>query len=121
MANGGGAQPCDLVTVPAREGLEAVDLMVRLLNGTGPVLHDRNGDTLGFLVPPGTAERWDVPGSACTPTYGQPQGMGRPPVTGTGWLVPPDGCVPQATPPERLRTALRHAARLLAAADRCQP
>jgi hypothetical protein len=75
----GTAGPCDLVTVPARQGLEAVDLLMRGTNplvtgtpspGVGPVLHDGESDTLGFLVPPGTAARWDLPGSACTETSG---------------------------------------------------
>ena len=64
------AQPCDLVTVPARQGLEAVDIL-RLRDGIGPVLHDGACHTLGFLVPPGTADGWDVPGSACTQTHGR--------------------------------------------------
>jgi hypothetical protein len=61
------SQDCDLVTVPARQGLEAVDIL-RLRDGVGPVLHDGACGTLGFLVPPGTAEGWDLPGSACTRT-----------------------------------------------------
>ncbi|WP_413809307.1 hypothetical protein [Streptomyces sp. OE57] len=64
-------QDCDLVTVPARQGLEAVDIMRRACDGLGPVLHDNAGDTLGFLVPPGTADGWDLPGSACTQTSGR--------------------------------------------------
>ncbi|MDG4865719.1 hypothetical protein P8605_46980, partial [Streptomyces sp. T-3] len=65
-------EDCDLVTVPARQGLEAVDILRRGADpGVGPVLHDNGGDTLGFLVPPGTADRWDLPGSACTQTFGR--------------------------------------------------
>ncbi|MCQ8191140.1 hypothetical protein [Streptomyces rugosispiralis] len=64
-------QDCDLVTVPARQGLEAVDIMRRACDGLGPVLHDNACDTLGFLVPPGTADGWDLPGSACTQTSGR--------------------------------------------------
>ncbi|WP_247697669.1 hypothetical protein [Streptomyces sp. RK75] len=123
--------PCDLVTVPARHGLEAVDIL-RLRDGVGPVLHDRAGDTLGFLVPPGTADGWDLPGSACTQTYGtctQPRGQGsgaggasgEPPVAGTGWLVPPEGAYAHATEPAELRAALGEAARTIAAAGRVQP
>ncbi|MFD5319048.1 hypothetical protein [Streptomyces sp. NPDC127098] len=119
MADTGEAAPCDLVTVPAREGLEAVDLL-RLRHGIGPVLHDRTGDTLGFIVPPGTAERWDLPGSACTQTYAGAR-RGSPPVTGTRWLVPPDHAVRQATEPDRLRAALSEAVTMLAVVDRCRP
>ncbi|CAM5446298.1 hypothetical protein SGRIM128S_06786 [Streptomyces griseomycini] len=74
---GGGAPPlappgCDVVTVPARQGLEAVDILRRGAgDAVGPVLHDGGGDTLGFLVPPGTAAAWDVPGSTCTETDGR--------------------------------------------------
>ncbi|NJQ06427.1 hypothetical protein [Streptomyces lonarensis] len=110
--------PCDLVTVPAREGLEAVDIL-RLRSGVGPVIHDRDGDTLGFLVPPGTARDWNLPGSACTETYGTPPGSCQPPVTGTGWLVPPRDTPAPATAPDRLRAALCEATRTLAALDRC--
>ncbi|MDT0342657.1 hypothetical protein [Streptomyces litchfieldiae] len=118
MADTGETAPCDLVTVPAREGLEAVDIL-RLRHGVGPVLHDSQGDTLGFIVPPGTAERWDLPGSACTQTYpGTPRGE-QPPVTGSGWLVPPEGAVIDATEPERLRAALNEAVSMLRVVDRC--
>lgn len=115
------AGPCDLVTVPARQGLEAVDIL-RLRDGVGPVLHDGACDTLGFLVPPGTAAGWDVPGSACTQTYGRvPRGgLAEPPVSGTGWLVPPDVAFTSSTDPAVLRAALGEAARTIEAVDRCR-
>ncbi|MFJ9410953.1 hypothetical protein [Streptomyces sp. NPDC101393] len=123
------AQPCDLVTVPARQGLEAVDIL-RLRDGVGPVLHDGACHTLGFLVPPGTAAGWDLPGSACTQTYGRGGVLAavcggdgaamEPPVTGSGWLVPPDGAFAAATDPVVLRAALGEAARTIEAVDRCQ-
>ncbi|GAU68054.1 hypothetical protein SSP35_06_01380 [Streptomyces sp. NBRC 110611] len=127
-ATAGPDRPCDLVTVPARQGLEAVDIL-RLRDGVGPVLHDGACDTLGFLVPPGTADGWDVPGSACTQTYGRGISLGalcedgaavEPPVTGTGWLVPPEGAGASATDPIVLRAALGEAARTIEAVDRCQ-
>lgn len=121
------ARPCDLVTVPARQGLEAVDIL-RLRDGVGPVLHDGACDTLGFLVPPGTADGWDVPGSACTRTHGRgiafdlpdEGAVPEPPVQGTGWLVPPEGAYADATDPVVLRAALGEAARTIEAVDRCQ-
>ena len=109
---------CDLVTVPARQGLEAVDILRRgSAEAVGPVLHDDGCDTLGFVVPAGTAAAWDVPGSTCTGTDGRgvraaPAG----PVEGSGWLLPPDATDP-ATDPADLRRALGEAARLLEAAD----
>lgn len=107
----------DLVTVPSRQGLEAVDIL-RLRTGVGPVLHDHAGDTLGFLVPAGTADGWDVPGSACTRSTGRDRRpLVEPPVTGTGWLLPPGHGVP-VTDPALLRTALGEAARTIEAADR---
>ncbi|WP_031076186.1 hypothetical protein [Streptomyces sp. NRRL S-118] len=121
--------PCDLVTVPTRQGLEAVDILRR--GGApvvGPVLHDGDCDTLGFLVPPGTAAAWDVPGSACTQTAGRglriagaeaPQGGAEPPVAGSGWLLPPADTGP-VTDPVVLRAALGEAARLIEAADNCR-
>ncbi|MFJ8854575.1 hypothetical protein [Streptomyces sp. NPDC102437] len=118
---GPGAEPCDLVTVPARQGLEAVDILRRdAERDIGPVLHDGTCDTLGFLVPPGTAEEWDVPGSACTQTAGRGLRIpAEPPVTGSGWLLPPEGDAP-VTDPAVLRAALDQAARLIEAADSCR-
>lgn len=127
---GDDAEPCDLVTVPARQGLEAVDILRRgAAPAVGPVLHDGTCDTLGFLVPPGTADGWDMPGSACTQTSGRGLRIPvEPPVTGsqtgvgseTGadWLLPPDGADP-VTDPVVLREALGEAARLIEAADNC--
>jgi hypothetical protein len=112
----------DVVTVPARQGLEAVDILRR---GTGdrvgPVLHDDDCDTLGFLVPAGTADAWDVPGSTCTQTGGSATAPAAPEPAGEGggWLLPPGGAEP-ATDPAVLRDALGEAARLLRAADSCR-
>ncbi|MEV7868569.1 hypothetical protein AB0P17_21300 [Streptomyces sp. NPDC088124] len=115
----------DLVTVPARQGLEAVDILRRgaapagAVPAVGPVLHDGSCDTLGFLVPPGTAAGWDLPGSSCTQTLGRGRRVpSEPPVTGSGWLLPPDATGP-VTDPVVLRAALGEAARLIEAADRC--
>jgi hypothetical protein len=102
----------DVVTVPSRQGLEAVDLM-RLTTGVGPVLHDRAGAVLAFLVPSGTAEGWDVPGSKCCHTDGEE-------TSGNDWLVPPhtDTAV---TDPAVLRAALGAAARTIRLADGFEP
>lgn len=121
-----GPQPpgaCDLVTVPSRQGLEAVDILRRAsAEPVGPVLHD-GGEHLGFLVPPGTADGWDVPGSACTHTQGRGLSL-APPVEGTGWLLPPSpdgaGDADLVTDPAVLRAALDEAARLIEAADNCR-
>ncbi|ARP70376.1 hypothetical protein LK07_11950 [Streptomyces pluripotens] len=113
-----GGPGCDLVTVPARQGLEAVDILRRgAVDAVGPVLHDDGCGTLGFLVPAGTAARWDVPGSTCTGTDGR--GLRPDPeplVEGSGWLLPP-GDADLATDPVVLRRALGEAARLIEAAD----
>lgn len=115
-------QAPDLVTVPARQGLEAVDILRRGAGDcVGPVFHDDGGDTLGFLVPPGTADAWDVPGSTCTQTNGRGMSLvtPEPPAEGTGWLLPP-GDAELATDPAVLRAALGEAARLIEAADNCR-
>ncbi|MDR6978618.1 hypothetical protein J2X68_005344 [Streptomyces sp. 3330] len=113
---------CDLVTVPTRQGLEAVDILRRATtgDGVGPVLHDDGGDTLGFVVPAGTAAAWDMPGSTCTQTDGR--GLRLAPESsaeGSDWLVPP-GEADLATDPAVLRRALGEAARLIEAADSCR-
>ncbi|WP_251093522.1 hypothetical protein [Streptomyces sp. Caat 7-52] len=112
---------CDLVTVPARQGLEAVDILRRAAaDAVGPVLHDGGCDTLGFLVPAGTAAGWDVPGSTCTETDGRGLRLNpEPPVEGSDWLLPP-GDADLATDPVVLRRALGEAARLIEAADSCR-
>ncbi|MET7293525.1 hypothetical protein ABZS79_15555 [Streptomyces griseoloalbus] len=109
---------CDVVTVPARQGLEAVDILRRAAgDAVGLVLHDGGGDTLGFLVPPGTAAAWDVPGSTCTETDGRGFRLApEPPVEGADWLLPP-GEADLATDPAVLREALGEAQRLIEAAD----
>jgi hypothetical protein len=109
----------DMVTVPARQGLEAVDIL-RLGAGVGPVLHDGRGDSLSFLVPPGTAAGWDVPGSACTETDGRgfTVAPGEPPAAGGAWLLPPSTSNAEVTDPAVLREALDEAARMIELADR---
>jgi hypothetical protein len=117
---GPGAAPSpDLVMVPARQGLEAVDILRRGDEpSVGPVIHDGPCDTLGFLVPPGTAAGWDVPGSACTETDGRGLRLpSDPPVVGTGWLLAPGSADGAVTDPARLREALDKAARTIEAAD----
>ncbi|MEK9521824.1 hypothetical protein ACIOMM_17210 [Streptomyces sp. NPDC087908] len=122
------AEPWDLVTVPVRQGLEAVDILRRgAVPAVGPVVHDGTCDTLGFLVPPGTAAGWDMPGSACTRTSGRglrlpelpelPEPAGDAPRP-AGWLLPPGDADP-VTDPVVLREALGEAARLIEAADGC--
>ncbi|MGW3284366.1 hypothetical protein ACWDR3_06960 [Streptomyces sp. NPDC001002] len=117
-----GAPPaCDLVTVPTRQGLEAVDILRRgACDAMGPVLHDDGCGTLGFVVPSGTAAAWDVPGSTCTETDGRGLRLpAEPPVEGSDWLLPP-GDTDLATDPAVLRQALGEAARLIEAADNCR-
>jgi hypothetical protein len=117
----GDETPCDLVTVPARQGLEAVDILRRAdADAVGPVLLDDGCGTLGFLVPAGTAACWDMPGSTCTETDGRGLQLNpEPPVAGSDWLLPP-GDADLATDPVVLRRALGEAARLIEAADNCR-
>lgn len=115
-----GDAACDLVTVSTRQGLEAVDILRRgASDAVGPVLHDDGCDTLGFVVPAGTAAAWDVPGSTCTETNGRGLALHpEPPVEGSDWLLPP-GEADLATDPVVLQAALGEAARLIEVADNC--
>ncbi|WP_408641027.1 hypothetical protein [Streptacidiphilus rugosus] len=104
-----GRAQCDVVTVPERQGLETVDIL-RLRGGCGAVLHEDAESTLSFLVPFGTADGWQLPGSSCRHV----------PVPGPehDWLLPPRGGAGAAlTDPAQLRAALGEAARTLAASD----
>ena len=118
---GAPAAGCDVVTVPARQGLEAVDILRRGPgDAVGPVLHDGGGDTLGFLVPPGTAAAWDVPGSTCMGTDGRGPALApEPPVAGSDWLLPP-GEADLAQHRRIGREVLGEAARMIKAADSCR-
>jgi hypothetical protein len=108
---GSGVSPhCDLVSVPSRQGLEAVDILRLSPGGVGPVLHDRTGASLSFLVPPGTADAWDLPGSSCACRSEEGD------APGAGWLVPPHTDT-EVTDPAVLRAALGEAARMLRLVD----
>jgi hypothetical protein len=108
---GSGVSPhCDLVRVPSRQGLEAVDILRLSPGGVGPVLHDRTGASLSFLVPPGTADAWDLPGSSCACRSEEGE------APGAGWLVPPHTDT-EVTDPAVLRAALGEAARMLRLVD----
>ena len=99
------APPCELVTVPERQGLETVDIL-RLRGGCGPVLHEDAESTLSFLVPVGAADAWHLPGRSWN--------QAPPPENDRNWLLPPS---PERTltDPALLCAALGEAARTLAA------
>ncbi|MEY9948894.1 hypothetical protein [Kitasatospora sp. GAS1066B] len=104
------ARRYDVVVVPLRLGLEAVDIL-RLRRACGSVVQGAAAATLFFLVPGGTAERWHLPGTSGSP--------GAAPLAATDprWLVPPAGSEAVAVPtdPWVLRSALCEAARTLIA------
>ncbi len=107
---GGGAAglavpPCEVVTVPERQGLETVDIL-RLRGACGPVLHEDGEATLSFLVPVGAADTWHLPGGAGVRT--------PPPDSDDSWLLPPSPGR-SLTDPALLCAALGEAARTLAA------
>jgi hypothetical protein len=99
----------DALLVPGRLGLAALRLLDRLPGG-GPVLFDPGDDTVGFLVPVGTAARWVGTGirgagdGAWLPVP-HPRRGGR----GLRWLVPPDG-TGRLTDPGVLELVLHEAA-----------
>jgi hypothetical protein len=102
------ALPYDTVAVPLRHGLETVDIL-RLRGACGAVVGDNGGTRLLFLVPPGTAQRWHLPGSSCTAgaTAGPEAGWLLAPLAADGTLLPTDPWV--------LRSALCEAAATLMA------
>ncbi|MFI6446229.1 hypothetical protein [Kitasatospora sp. NPDC050543] len=100
----------DTVTVSVRHGLEAVDIL-RLRRACGAVLQSRSGSTVSFLVPPGTADGWHLPGSSCT------TGAVLLPTSDPRWVMPPSasGAAARPTDPWVLRSALCEAACTLTA------
>ncbi|MFF0298308.1 hypothetical protein ACFYST_33180 [Kitasatospora sp. NPDC004614] len=100
----------DTVTVQVRHGLEAVDIL-RLRRACGAVQQSSGGSAIAFLVPAGTALRWHLPGSTCTP------GADLLPPTDPRWIIPPAGAQPCARPTDAwvLRSALCEAATTLTA------
>ncbi|GLW71800.1 hypothetical protein Kpho02_40990 [Kitasatospora phosalacinea] len=100
----------DTVTVQVRHGLEAVDIL-RLRRACGAVLQTAGGTAVAFLVPAGTALRWHLTGSTCTP------GAELLPPTDPRWIIPPSGPQPYPRPTDAwvLRSALCEAATTLTA------
>ncbi|KDN85277.1 hypothetical protein [Kitasatospora cheerisanensis] len=100
----------DTVTVPVRHGLEAVDIL-RLRRACGAVQQTSGGSAIAFLVPPGTALRWHLPGSTCT------SGADLLPPTDPRWIIPPSGPQHCTRPTDAwvLRSALCEAATTLTA------
>ncbi|GAA2156661.1 hypothetical protein GCM10009760_57860 [Kitasatospora kazusensis] len=100
----------DTVTVAVRHGLETVDIL-RLRRACGSVLQSASGSAIAFLVPAGTADRWHLPGSTCTP------GAALLPPTDSRWVMPPTGPSSLARPTDAwvLRSALCEAACTLTA------
>ncbi|MFK0194824.1 hypothetical protein [Kitasatospora sp. NPDC090308] len=100
----------DTVTVQVRHGLEAVDIL-RLRRACGAVQQTASGGAIAFLVPAGTALRWHLSGSACTP------GAELLPPTDPRWIIPPSGSQPYPRPTDAwvLRSALCEAATTLTA------
>ncbi|MEV7780490.1 hypothetical protein [Kitasatospora sp. NPDC088351] len=98
----------DVLSVPGRLGRPALEILGDGL--CGPVLTDFGGESVGFLVPVGTAARWIGTGVRCA-------GDGtwivvphpRPRSRGARWLVPPDGSG-RLNDPALLELALHEAA-----------
>ncbi|MDH6122097.1 hypothetical protein [Kitasatospora sp. GAS204B] len=108
----------DVLLVPGRLGRPALRLLLeppvvpgrRRLLGAGPVLFDPGDDSLGFLVPVGTAARWvgtgvRAAGAGAWVVVPHPARRGP----GPSWLVAPDGSG-RLTDPVPLELALHEAA-----------
>ncbi|GAA1239380.1 hypothetical protein GCM10009665_32430 [Kitasatospora nipponensis] len=99
----------DVLLVPGSLGRPALQVMERLPRG-GPVLWDPGDDSLGFLVPAGTAAHWvgtGVRGAGAGSWVAVPHPERRGP--GLRWLLAPDGSG-RLTDPVVLELALHEAA-----------
>jgi hypothetical protein len=107
----------DVLILPSALGCRTLDVLTRILDRPGPVLADFGDERVGFLVPPGTADRWLGTGirTAGAGTWIVVPHPGRP-ARAVRWLVPPDGSG-LLTDPTLLELALHEAAADLAAGD----
>ncbi|KNB51176.1 hypothetical protein [Streptomyces caatingaensis] len=82
----------DVLVVPAALGRPAAEILSRRTRRPGPALSDERARRVGFLVPPGTADRWVGTGVR---GVGEGAWVVVPhPLRGVSqvrWLVPPDG------------------------------
>ncbi|GGV79233.1 MULTISPECIES: hypothetical protein [Streptomyces] len=108
----------DVLFLPALLGYPTLDVLSRVLDQLGPVLAGSGDARLGFLVPPGTAERWLGTGvrSAGLGTWIVVPYPDRSAGT-VRWLVPPDGAG-TLTDPALLELAMHEAAAVVAGRDR---
>ncbi|MCG6497592.1 hypothetical protein [Kitasatospora sp. A2-31] len=98
----------DVLSVPARLGRPALDVLDS--GFCGPVLTDPSAESVGFLVPVGTAARWvgtgvRTAGRGTWIVVPHPERRSR----GVRWLVPPDGSG-RLNDPVLLELALHEAA-----------
>ncbi|MGV9289958.1 hypothetical protein [Streptomyces sp. NPDC003719] len=109
----------DVLILPSRLGCPTLDVLSRVLDRPGPVLGDLGDARTGFLVPPGTADRWLGTGirTAGPGTWIVVPYPGRPSASGVRWLIPPDGSG-TLTDPALLELAMHEAAAGLAAGER---
>ncbi|WP_406203598.1 hypothetical protein OH807_27155 [Kitasatospora sp. NBC_01560] len=98
----------DVLSVPGRLGRPVIDILDT--RSCGPVLTDFGGESVGFLVPVGTAARWvgtgvRTAGEGTWIVVPHPDRRSR----GVSWLVPPDGSG-RLNDPVLLELALHEAA-----------
>lgn len=101
----------DVLLVPKALGRLTLSALMELRRGAGPVYTDSGDDSLGFLVPVGTAARWVGTGLRGA-GYGTWVVVPHPAADrarGVRWLLPPDGSG-TLTDPALLELALHDAA-----------
>ncbi|TVL94565.1 hypothetical protein CD790_05325 [Streptomyces sp. SAJ15] len=99
----------DVLILPGRLGMAALDVLQRRPDRPGPVIGAYHDARVGFLVPVGTTDHWvgtGVRGAGAgswvvVPHPGRPHG-------GVRWLVPPDGSG-RLTDPGALELAMHEA------------
>lgn len=109
--------PATLVerTIPVPRDRDAIEHHFRTAGITTAVLISRRQDRYSILVPPDTANTWNVPGTHCLGSTHHTNYLATPPPTrheppGAHWLLPAPEGEHQLCPPDTIRALLNRRA-----------